>query len=74
MRDLMVTVGELLLLWGFLERTTRKCLAVIHTAEGKPRAKAPVLAQWRHAEAGRGDPRLAQLFPEIVATLRNCFV
>lgn len=74
MRDLMATVGELLLLWGFLETAIRKRLAAIHTAEGKPPTKTPVFAQWRHAEAERGDPRLAQLFADIeeVATLRNC--
>ncbi|SDB00122.1 hypothetical protein SAMN02927914_06887 [Mesorhizobium qingshengii] len=74
MRDLMATVGELLLLWGFLETAIRKCLAVIHTAEGKPPTKAPVLTQWRHAEADGGDRRLEQLFADIeeVATLRNC--
>ncbi|UVK36390.1 hypothetical protein LHFGNBLO_003304 [Mesorhizobium sp. AR10] len=76
MRDLMAAVGEVLLFWGFLETAIRGRLAVIDTVavEAKPATKASVLAQWRNAEADRGDARVVQLFADIeeVAALRNC--
>jgi hypothetical protein len=73
MHDLMATVGEVLLLWGFLETAVRKRLAVIHAAETKTPTKVSMLTQWRKTEADGGDRHLAQLFADIeeVATLRN---
>ncbi|TIO72902.1 hypothetical protein [Mesorhizobium sp.] len=71
----MATVGEVLLMWGFLERAMRERLA-LRQANAKPRAKSSTLIQWRKAEEqakGGGDLGLIQLFAEIekVAMIRN---
>lgn len=74
MRDLMATVGEVLLLWGFLESAIRDRLAAL--SDGKATNKsAPLLTMWQHAEqaAVPNDPRLRQLVEDIatVAAIRN---
>jgi predicted nucleic acid-binding Zn-ribbon protein len=76
MTDLMAIVGEVLLIWGFLETAMRERLAKIHP-KAEQATKAPVLSQWRKAEeqATDGtDPRLAQLFADITeaGSIRNC--
>ena len=74
MRDLMATIGEVLLLWGFLETAMRTRLAVL----GKGAAgniNVPLLTRWQLAEQTEApnDPHFAQLVKDIiaVAAIRN---
>src|SRR5689334_1592162 len=75
MRDLMATVGELLLLWGYLESAVRQRVASIEATDSKT-SKASILARWRKAEKATRpkDSKLAQIFADIeeVAAMRNC--
>jgi hypothetical protein len=76
MRDLMATVGEVLLMWGFLEAAMRERLAS-RPASAEPDAKISTFARWRTAEEqakGDSDPALINLIAEIkeVAQIRHC--
>jgi hypothetical protein len=75
MRDLMATVGELLLLWGFLESEIRQRISSIEADDSKS-SKDSVLTRWRNMEklTRPNDSSLAQLFADIeeVAAIRNC--
>lgn len=68
MRDLMATIGEVLLLWGFLETAMRKRLAALCNGEAG-NTKMPLLAQWQNAEqtVAPDDPHFAQLVEDIIA-------
>jgi hypothetical protein len=75
MRDLMATVGELLLLWGFLENAIRERVLPIEPSDPR-NSKTPLLMRWREAEKATrsDDSKLAKLFADIdeVAVIRNC--
>lgn len=75
MRDLMATVGELLLLWGFLENAIRDRVSQIKPSDPSVSKTLPLMG-WREAEKAKrpNDSKLADLFAEIddVAAIRNC--
>lgn len=68
MRDLMATIGEVLLLWGFLETALRGRLAALGEGEAG-NTKLPLLARWQHAEQTEAphDPHFARLVEDMVA-------
>ncbi|KRB16391.1 hypothetical protein ASD99_08470 [Mesorhizobium sp. Root695] len=68
MRDLMATIGEVLLLWGFLETAMRERLAVLGNRDAG-HSKMALLVRWQHEEqsAAPGDLHFQQLVEDIIA-------
>ncbi|TIS58443.1 MAG: hypothetical protein E5W91_08170 [Mesorhizobium sp.] len=68
MRDLMATIGEVLLLWGFLETAMRERLYVLRNGDAG-HSKMSLLVRWQHAEqsAALDDLHFQQLVEDIIA-------
>lgn len=74
LHDLMATVGEVLLRWGFLENAMRERLAALSEGEAG-NTKVPLLTRWKAAERTEApaDPHFTQLVEDIraAAVIRN---
>lgn len=70
MRDLMATIGEVLLLWGYLETAMRNRLATLSNGEAG-NTRIPLLTRWLHAEqsVASDDPHFSQLVEDIIAAV-----